>query len=285
MKTRIQSYLALPLLIAAAWVISRPSALAQGGGAPPGAAAAAGNPAATFLQGLLAGAGQGAGQGGGRGGAGAAFQNASVVRVVADTTGNNLIVNAPEEIMKQIDELIEKLDQPNEDTTKIQVFSLKNSDPTEMVSLITSLFPDPNSTANRGNNARGGGGFQLAGGGGRGGIAGGTSERALKMQKVVAYADLRTSSIIVSASSQMMGYIQGVIEEIDSNPREAQEVAVLKLKGDVSNIQTVLQSLFGRNTSTVNTQNNPLQNRTTFLNGGGGTAAGGTAGTAARGAQ
>ena len=284
MKNRIQSYFALPVMIAATWTFGTASAYAQGAAAAP--AAAAGNPAATFLQGLLAGAGQGGAQAGGRGGAGnGAFQTASVVRVVADTTGNNLIVNAPDEIMKQIDALIDELDVPNEDTTVFQVFPLKNSDPTEMVSLITSLFPDPNSTANRGNNARGGGGFQLAGGGGRGGVAGGTSERALKMQKVVAVAELRTSSVIVSASSQMMRYVQGVIEEIDLNPREAQEVAVLKLKGDVTSIQTVLQSLFGRNASTANTQNNPLVNRTTFLNGGGATAVGGGTGTAARGAQ
>ena len=194
MKTKIQTHLVLPGLIAAACLIGSATAFAQGG-APGGAApggAAAGNLGAQFLQGLLAGAGQGgAAGGGGRGGGNGAFQTASTVTVVADTTGNNLIISAPDEIMKQIDALIEELDVANEDTTKIQIFPLKNSDPTEMVTLITSLFPDPTTTAGRGNTAgRGAGGFQVAGGRG---ATSGTSDRTLAQKKVVAVVEARTS--------------------------------------------------------------------------------------------
>ena len=286
MKTRIQSYFTLPILIATVWMINGPSALAQGGGGGGGGGGAAAGGAAG-IQALLnafggAAGGAGGGGGGARGGNGA-FQSATLVTVVADTVGNNLIVSAPEEILKQIEALVEELDVASDDAVQIRAFFLKNSDPTEMVSLITSLFPDPNqSNTGRGNAGRGAG---FAGAGGRGGAAGGTSDRMLRMQKVVAVAEPRTSSVIVSASTQMMGEIARVIDEIDSNPREAQEVAVIKLKGDVSNIQTVLQGLFGRSTTTQNQNNNPLVNRTQFLNGGGASGVTGTGGTAARGAQ
>ena len=141
----------------------------------------------------------------GSGGSNGVPQATSLVAAVADTNHNNLVVNAPEKILKELDALVGAFDVEGAETNTIQVFGLKNSDPTEMVRLITSLFPDPNQGCAPG--LRGGGGV-----------------RPQRLGRVVAVAELRTSSVIVSASIQMMGYISDVVEQIDASPRDVLEV-------------------------------------------------------------
>jgi len=222
------------------------------------------------------GAGAAGGGGGvGGGGSGAAANSraaASRVTAVADEHSNSLVVNAPEDVLPAIEELVRNVDKNVEDVTEVRAFKLKYADPSEMANLLTSLFPDETQTANNGNGGGqvrfGGGPFGGGGGGGaRGGQAAGagTSELAKKKGRVLAVADARTGSVVVKAAHDLMGQISQMVEQLDANPAKKQKVYVYDLgNADPNAVQQVLRSLFeSQNNQNRNTQNS--QNQTSAL--------------------
>lgn len=196
--------------------------------------------------------GFGGGDMGGGGAGGGRAQTPKVV-AVADERSNSLVVSAPEEQMPIIEDLVEKVDTNVEDITELRVFRLKFADAQETADLLTSLFPDNTSTSqnNRGRfqfgGGRGGGrgmfGAGLGGGGQTG--TGAQSERVLKETRVVAVADMRTRSVVVSAARDLMPQIASMIEELDSDPAKKQKVFVYSLENtDPQAVQEILQGLF-----------------------------------------
>ena len=116
-------------------------------------------------------------------------------------------MSAPEDLIPTIDELVTKIDQPIEDVTEIKLFHFKHADATEMVALLGNLFPDQSNSSDA-SGARiqfggpGGGPFGAMGGGAaaeRRAVPG-QSQYMKKMGSVVAVADQRTQSMLVSAS-------------------------------------------------------------------------------------
>jgi type II secretory pathway component GspD/PulD (secretin) len=222
--------------------------------------------------------GFGGGGGGNNGGGGAGGNNggnnnqraaASRVTAVADEHSNSLVVNAPEDVLPAIEELVRSVDKNVEDVTEVRAFKLRNADPSEMANLLLSLFPDETSSAN--NNGGNGqvrfGGGPFGGFGGRGGQATGdsSSEIAKKRGKVLAVADARTGSVVVKAAHDLMGQIAQMVEQLDANPAKKQKVFVYDLdNADPNAVQQVLRSLFeNQNTANRNTQNS--QNQTSAL--------------------
>ena len=221
------------------------------------------------------------GRGGGGGGGGGSSSGtgnraaASKVVAVADEHSNSVIVNAPEDAMPTIEELIRSVDTNVQDVTEIRVFRLQFSDPTEMAGILSGLFPDEATARNGSNNNRGQrfGGFGMFGGmnrgGGGGGGSGSSSDRALKKGKVTAVPDPRTSSVIVSADREIMGQIAEMVKQLDANPARKQKVYVYDLdNADPQQVQDVLRGLFerqGSNTRNTQTrqQNSALTTRST----------------------
>lgn len=203
--------------------------------------------------------------------------NAAGSRVVAsaDEYSNSLIVSAAPDLMQTISDMVDQIDQPISDVTEIRVFPLKNADPAELADQFTQLFPDDSRTSNSSNQ---GGRFRFFGGG-RFGMAGmmpeqtGSTERTRAKTRVVAVADPRTTSLIVTASSEMMPQIANMIEQLDSSPAHREKVAVYDLQNaNPQDVYTVLQDLFNRNnTMRANNnnqnsmlgRNNPLTQRAT----------------------
>ena len=197
------------------------------------------------------------------------LQAATKVTAVADEHSNSIIVAAPEEYLPMIADLIANVDTVVQDVTELRVFILRNADPVEMAELLTNLFPDETSTSD--NNR--GPGFRFGGGGpfGRGGNDGnGTSstgsDRAKRQSRVMAVADARTSSIVVSASNDQMDQIAAMITQLDSNSSRKQKVFVYSLENaDSQEVETILRGLFEgentRNAQTGNQQNNALTTR------------------------
>lgn len=242
-----------------------------GGGFPGGAGA--------FFGG---GGGQGGGGGGGRGGnSGNSVATAARVVAVADEHSNSLIVSAAESQFPGIKLLIDSVDTDVQDLTEVRVFHLKNADPVEMADLLTELFPD----TTRQDETRGGG-FRFGGGGGGpggGGFPGGAAaffggrgqgnttqtERSKKMGRVIAVADSRTSSMVVSAAKELMPQISEMILQLDADPSKKKRVFVYNLENaNVTEVEPVLRELFDtqntRNSTT--TQNDALQNRANQAN-------------------
>jgi general secretion pathway protein D len=209
--------------------------------------------------------------GGGRdtGTAGSSVANTRVV-AVADERANALVVSAPEEYMPTIEKLVEQMDVSVADVTELRVFFLRNADPLELADIFAELFPDE--TRTRDNQNANQAGFRFGGEGNRGGFGNrnanqtASSERMKKMGRVVAVPDQRTSSLIVSAASELMPQIAAMIEQLDASSSKRQRVYVYSLENaDVQQVEQVVRDMFQRSTVSGNrgglNQNSPLLNR------------------------
>ncbi len=239
---------------------------------------------AQFLQQMFGGGGPGGGRGGGgpgggnggRGGGATGNVSATASRVVAvaDERSNSLIVAAAGDAIPEIDRLINEIDVEVDEVTELRVFPLVNADPTETADILAQLFPDPTTSGGQqqqfGRFGGFGGGFGGFGGpgGGRGGAGGAqasaSSERAKKQGSVVAVADARTSSLIVTASRQLMPQIEAMIKQLDASRAKRKKVYVYNIEnGDPQQIEEAVRAMFDRNNQSGanNNQNSALQNR------------------------
>lgn len=209
------------------------------------------------------------------------------VIAVADERSNSVVVSAPEDQMTVIKGVVEQIDRDIEQITELRVFRLKFADPQETADLLSQLFQDPTSSQSqnqRGQQVQFGGMF----GGGRGGAGGGMgmfggnrggastqSSRMQQQTRVTAVPDMRTGSVVVSASKELMDQIGRMIEQLDSDPAKKQKVFVYSVENtDPEAVQQLIQTLFPeqnnssmRNNRTTQRQNaNQLNNRTTQNN-------------------
>jgi type II secretory pathway component GspD/PulD (secretin) len=181
-----------------------------------------------------------------------ARQTASYVKAVADQRGNAVVVTAPAEVLPQIAELVAELDLPSEAVTTLRVFPLRYADATQIANVLTGLYPDTTTSS-----SSGGGGTRSRGGGmpGFGGMPFGPqaqtqqgssqSQRKLSEAKVLAVADTRTNSVIVSASSATVEDIERVVKELDATPANVPIVHVYQMENaDVTRAKEILDSMF-----------------------------------------
>ncbi len=209
------------------------------------------------------------------GGDSAALQAQSRVVAVADERSNSLIISAPEEMHEIIAQLIKDIDADVDDITEVRVFKLKNADPVELSEIMSQLFSD-NSQNNNSTGFRPSFFF----GGSRSSSRGGGNDRGLRStQSVVAVADQRTSSLIVSAPRQLMSQVAAMVEQLDADKARNQGVYVYTLKhADVSNVTETLRSMFETQTTQRNNNINQNNQESTLRNRSGGF---GTAGSTA----
>lgn len=210
--------------------------------------------------------------------------------IVANEAGNSIAVTDTQANIHHLVEIIKAIDMSAEDATELRVFHLKHHDPVEVANLLTGLFSDQSSSGGNQNPIRfgfpgvfggaggfrgggfGGGGFGNAGGGGgnRPGVAGAAggannqADRIKKRQQVVAVADPRTSSVVVTAAKDLIEQIAGMIQQLDQDSPKVAHVSVIHLENaDPQQVQQVLQDMFQSSTASRNTanQNSPLMNR------------------------
>jgi type II secretory pathway component GspD/PulD (secretin) len=208
--------------------------------------------------------------------------------MIANQAGNSIIITDVQSNIRHLVEIIRSIDLSAEDSTEVRVFHLDHADPTEMATLLGGLFPDQNSATapirfgggrgGRGGGGPGGGGFGGGrGGGGFGGPGGffaaaltansGTGnpqqDRIKKRNQVVAVADARTSSVVVTATRDLMSQIEEMVNQLDK-PGKLQRMAVIPIvNGNASEILQALQDTVGANTArnNRNTQTDPFANR------------------------
>jgi type II secretory pathway component GspD/PulD (secretin) len=144
-----------------------------------------------------------------------------------------------------------------------------------MADLFTQLFPDTSRTGDTGP------GFGLFfGGPGRGfgrGNQATTSDRLKKKSQVYAVADPRTRTLIVSAASELMPHIEGLVNSLDEIEAHQEVVKTFEFSNaDPQDVYGVLQDLLNRSgairTSSSSTRSsmlgtqNPLTARETSQN-------------------
>ncbi|HEY5912524.1 MAG TPA: secretin N-terminal domain-containing protein [Verrucomicrobiae bacterium] len=203
----------------------------------------------------------------------------SQTSMTANESGNSVVITDTQANIRRVAEVIKCIDNGAEDVTVVRVFRLRNSNPTEMADLLTSLFPDDSRSG--GSQAPfqfgGPGGFRrmFGGGGPFGGGSQGSSasqnQRIRKRNRVIAVADQRTACVVVTATKDLMDQIEGVVTELDADKQNVKTVAVIPLEhAEPQDAMQVLQDIFQKsgtqNSRNQQSQNNALQSRSTQQN-------------------
>ena len=177
------------------------------------------------------------------------------VVATANETSNCLIVSAPAASMAAIASLAAQIDLPVNDLTELRIFRLAHADPDELAAGLSQLFPDP--TANSAEQNQMGFFFDGPPGADNDSALTGASDRAMKKSRVLAVAEPRTSSLLVSAPGTYMEQIARLIETLDASPARKERVQVYELQNaDPQDVSQILQDLFNRNTAMRNNGNN-----------------------------
>ena len=180
-------------------------------------------------------------------------ENASMT---ANESSNAVVLTGTENNIRRVAEIIRALDTSISGISQLKVFSLKYSDATELAEVIKSLFEAPQrSSSSRGSSgsraesffsrfrsgSRGGGESSSS----RGRSSGGDSEALQAASRVIAVADERTNSLVISAPDEYMATIVQLVEEIDTNVDDITELQVFALKfADAYEMSEILKDLF-----------------------------------------
>jgi len=206
----------------------------------------------------------------------------SQATIMANEAGNSIIVTDTQANIRHLMEIIQAIDGSAEDVTEVRVFHLQYHDPVEVANMLTSIFADQSGGQNaQASPIRFGGGFPGFGGGGgfrrffggggpggfggQGGAAGGNNQndRIRQRSHVVAVADQRTQSVLVTAPKDLMDQIGELVTQIDQESPKVSRVSVIHLENaDPTEVQKVLQQFQANNgRSSQNSQDSVLQQR------------------------
>jgi general secretion pathway protein D len=197
--------------------------------------------------------------------------------VVANEAGNSIVVTDTQSNIRHLVEIIQAVDNSAEGETEIRVFHLTHANPTDVASELGQIFPTSGASGNQvqtpfrfGGGAGGPGGFfqRMMAATAANNTGNTQNSRIQKQTQVVAVADARTQSVIVTASKDLMVQIAGMMEQLDVPSDRDQSVYVFQMKnGDPQQAVQVLQNMFQSSstsrsgTSTSSSQNSPLQTR------------------------
>jgi general secretion pathway protein D len=212
--------------------------------------------------------------------------------ITPNADSNSLLVTDTNINLKQVVTLVNALDTSTDAITTMKIFRLKNADPYEMAALLTNLYSTAQTQNGRngantqfgvggrgglagfggaaglaaafGGAAGGNGGGRGGGGGGNGGRGGRGATTGARTVPVVAVADPRTLSVIVTAAKEQMPDIESMITQLDTASGRKQEVFTYTLENaSVKQAEAMLKSLFPSSTvrNTTNTQVDPLATR------------------------
>jgi len=187
--------------------------------------------------------------------------------LTANQDSNSLVVTDTQINVKHVVEIVAALDGSIDSAATVRVFPLKNADPYEMAQLLTNLFGTTSTpTANTANTPGGPGGFfarmaaagGFGGGGGNGGSRrNGTTSSTGRATPVVAVADPRTFSVVVTAAKTQMADVAAMIAQLDTSSGRKQRVFVYTLQNaDVKQVESILKNLFQSNTTRTTANSN-----------------------------
>jgi type II secretory pathway component GspD/PulD (secretin) len=154
---------------------------------------------------------------------------------VANAAGNSIVMTDTQANIRHMVEIIKAIDSSAEAETEIRVFHLTHASPSDVATALAGVFP---SSSGSGNNNQAPVRFG-------GGSSSGQNDRIRRASQVLAVADARTSSVIVTASKDLMSQIAGMVRELDvASPRD-QQVHVFRMNnGDPQQAVQVLQNMF-----------------------------------------
>jgi type II secretory pathway component GspD/PulD (secretin) len=201
--------------------------------------------------------------GGGGGDSNESTKNAQTHSIfVSDDQMNAIVVSAPPYYMHSVSNLIGALDRPSQEITEIKIFRLKHADPGEIADELSNLFPSGNGGSDQNDRSMG---IQFSPFQQQPSSSASQSTRMTRQSTVLAVADRRTQSVIITASKDLMAQIQGLVKDLDLGTQGVQRVTALDFGGaDPATVQESMAGLFsnsnGRNQNSTQTAT-PLANR------------------------
>ena len=177
------------------------------------------------------------------------------VTAAADTQTNSVVVSGPADRIEVIRTMVESLDKTAAELASVKVFHLVYADADNTADLINDVF-GLTSSSSRNNNQQSN---RMFGRGGPGGMMmGGTQDStSTSNADVIAAADSQTNSVVVSGPPETLAVIEGIIEELDSNPDQERSIFAYGLKNaDATNLMDILNDLFTQMQEMSNTSSN-----------------------------
>ncbi len=172
------------------------------------------------------------------------------VSAAADSRTNTVVVTGPETVLEVVADVIKKLDVPLADMADVKVFHLEYADAQDTAELINEVFGQNRTSSSRSSRSSSqqsqqvmfrGGPF---GAGGPGQQVSQTTTSASNVE-VVASADARTNSIVVSGPASTLEVIAQIVKQLDENPEQERRIFVYALKNaNATNLMTILNNLF-----------------------------------------
>jgi len=196
---------------------------------------------------------------GGPGGETQQAEGATMVQVTAaaDSRTNTVVVTGPEAVLNVVAGVIAKLDSPIANVADVKVFHLQYADATDTSELINDVFGQQSSSSSsrssRNNQQNQQVRFGMGGRGGMGGMMGGmmggqtgqSGSGSISDVSVIASADSRTNSVVVSGPPETLEIIAQIIKQLDENPEQERRIFIYALKnGNATNLMTILNNLF-----------------------------------------
>jgi len=139
------------------------------------------------------------------------------VQVTADVRANAVVVSAPPECMELIDTLINRLDSLPAAEAQIKVFTIKNSDATNLKDMLETLFAGQ------------------AAPGGQSGVATAPAGAESSLVGLRFAVDVRTNSIIASGSAAELSVVKAILMRLDDSEVRQRENFVFRLKNSYAN--------------------------------------------------
>lgn len=167
----------------------------------------------------------------------------------ANGGSNTIIITDTSANIRRVVEIISSLDTRDALENTIRVKQMKYADATAAAKLVTEIF---NADQNKGQtNAPSPAQFfrNMR----RGGQPQAEETQGARTGKVIASADQRTNTIVVTGPADTLKVIDGMLEELDANPAADQAFFIYSVKnGQSQNMAVVLNNLFGAGSTSTN---------------------------------
>ncbi len=175
----------------------------------------------------------------------------------ANASSNALILTDTEANVRRIMQIVRALDTHMADVTDVRVFQLTYANATSTAKLINDTFNEQTTATQQQQQVPGGGGgfrrfMQQQGGQGGQGQQNPNANEGMRTQRIIASADDRTNTVVVSGPPDVLEVVAGVIKKLDSNPTAEQAVFIYHVKNaKATDLEPVLNNLFGTGTGST----------------------------------
>jgi general secretion pathway protein D len=172
------------------------------------------------------------------------------VSAAADSQTNTVVVTGPDDMLEVVAEVVKKLDSQLPNVADVKVFHLEYADAQDTAELINEVFGESR-TSSQTSRSTGQPNQQIRfmRGGPGGGFPGQQqttqSSGSISDVAIIASADSRTNSVVVSGPAETLEIIAQVIKELDENPEQERKIFVYPLKNaSAENLKEIINNLF-----------------------------------------